>query len=238
MTNEELVYLYQNGDRRALEELTLKNQGIINKLASKFYVERTSSIDIEDLKQEGYIGLITAANRYDLNNHKKAKFITYATYWIYQKMQRFISCRNTNDEKSLNESIGDDEGNTKELIDSLEDENNHYESIEDKIFNQQLRAEIEEAMMILTLRQREVLKLHYGFDMEPMTLQEIGDLFEIDRKTAYSQEVTALGKLRHSKWGKKKRMELYKDKVSKSIYSIQGTVEKISFVQRYFSEVM
>lgn len=80
MTNEELVYLYQNGDRRALEELTLKNQGIINKLSSKFYTECTSSIDIEDINQEGYIGLITAAGKYDINNPKKAQFITYAAY--------------------------------------------------------------------------------------------------------------------------------------------------------------
>jgi len=96
MKNEELVYLHQNGDRKALGELTEINKGIINKLANKFYIERTSSIDREDLEQEGYLGLIIAADRYDLNNPKKANFITYATCWIYQRMNSFIKTKNVN----------------------------------------------------------------------------------------------------------------------------------------------
>lgn len=51
MTNEELVQLYQNGDKQALNELVENNTGIVYKLANKFYVNMTSSIDKDDLIQ-------------------------------------------------------------------------------------------------------------------------------------------------------------------------------------------
>src|SRR3712207_7622501 len=93
MTNEELVYLYQQGDKQVLDSLIEQNKGIVYKLVNKFYVEGTNSIDKEDLEQEGIIGLIIAAGKYDLNNPKKAKFITYAIHWIYSKINRYIKQR-------------------------------------------------------------------------------------------------------------------------------------------------
>ena len=37
MTNEELVVLYQRGDKKALDKLLKNNDGLIYKVASKFY---------------------------------------------------------------------------------------------------------------------------------------------------------------------------------------------------------
>jgi RNA polymerase sigma factor (sigma-70 family) len=82
-SNEELVYLLQQRDKQALKMLLDQNKGIVNKLVNKFYTEKTNSIDREDLMQEGFIGLILAANKYD--NPNKAQFITYAVFWINEK---------------------------------------------------------------------------------------------------------------------------------------------------------
>lgn len=117
MTNEELVQLYQDGNKKSLDELVEQNKGIVYKLANKFYTERSNSIDIEDLEQEGFTGLIIAAEKYDANNPKKAKFMTYAIYWIYQKICGFTlghSTREIGNSKfynsctSLNTPIGDE----------------------------------------------------------------------------------------------------------------------------------
>lgn len=237
MTNEELVYLYQNGDRKALAELTEKNKGIVNKLANKFYTERTSSIDKEDLEQEGYIGLILAADKYDLNNPAKAKFITYAIHWIYSKMNRFIRTKNTNEETSLNTPIGEElEGERMDFIEYID---SGYENIEEKLYLQKLREDLEELMnKNLTLRQREVLKFYYGWDIKPITFREIGEIFSVSKQCARQIEAMAIRNMRHTTWAQNMAKELYIEKVSKSDYSIQGAIDKISFVQRYFLEVL
>ena len=62
------------------------NLGLVKKIAYEY--SRKSNIDYDDLFQEGVIGLIKAAEKFDpkLGN----AFSTYAVYWIKQKMQRYI----------------------------------------------------------------------------------------------------------------------------------------------------
>lgn len=233
MTNEELVKLYQLGDKQALEELTEKNKGIVIKMANKYYVEKTNSIDREDLEQEGMIGLIIAANKYDLNNPKKASFITYAVFWVNQRINRFMKQRNTNSEISLNKRIGEDED--MELGDFIEGVDYSFENVEDKIYRQQLRRELDEVMdKYNTLMEREILKFHYGWDDEIcMTLDEIGEIYKITGERVRQLEEKALRKIRSTVWGRLKAQELYGQKKTRAAYSIPGTVESISFAQRY-----
>ena len=70
MTNEDLVLLHQQGNRHALESLIENNKGLVMKIVNKFFFDRTNSITREDLEQEGFIGFIMAANKYDFNNDK------------------------------------------------------------------------------------------------------------------------------------------------------------------------
>ncbi|KAJ49103.1 hypothetical protein CTM_24925 [Clostridium tetanomorphum DSM 665] len=202
MTNEELVHLYQNGDGQALSKLIEQNTGIVYKLVNKFYIEGTNSIDKEDLEQEGFIGLIIAANKYDFNNPKKANFITYAIHWIYSKISRFINQKNTNEETSLNIPIGEDEEN--ELLDTIKDIDYSYENVEEKIYIQQLRQELEELMLQHnTLRQREILKLHYGWNnSKPMNLREIGEVLNMPYRHVRCEKFKALRKIRWTPWGR------------------------------------
>ena len=233
MTNEELVVLYQQGDKRALNSLIEGNKGIIYKLVNKFYVEKTNSIDRDDLEQEAAIGLIIAAQKYDVNNERKAKFITYAIHWIYQRIQRFMEQKNTNNETSLNIYIGEDEEN--ELIDTVKDIDYSYENVEERIYIHQLRQELEKVMKeYTTLQEREILKLRSGWDSNnTMSLSEVSELFNITIGRVRTIEDRAYRKLRRTKWGENKAKEFYARKRIESIYSIDKTIDSINFADKY-----
>jgi RNA polymerase sigma factor, sigma-70 family len=133
MTNEELVVLYQEGDKQALESLIQRNEGIVRKLANK-YNGLNKLIEFDDLVQSGTIDFIAAANRYDITMENRANFITYAFQWIEREIYNCVngrSSRNINNNKfyktfkSLNELVGDDE--EMELLELV---NSHYKGIE------------------------------------------------------------------------------------------------------------
>lgn len=86
MKNEELVERIQAGDEKEkyLQQLFEQNFPFIKKIASK-YSDRE---EFDDLIQEGYIGLHTAAMKYDPGCG--VLFLTYASYWIQQKMIRYL----------------------------------------------------------------------------------------------------------------------------------------------------
>lgn len=233
MTNEKLVQLYQQGDKQALDKLISNNTGIVYKLVNKFYVEGTNSIDREDLEQEGFIGLMIAAEKYDFNNPKKAKFTTYAIHWIYSKISRYTNQKNTNEETSLNNPIGADEEN--EILDTIEGVDYGFENVEEKLYIQKLHEELEEVMNNYnTLQEREILKLRYGWDnIKPMSLRETGEIFNISGARVRQVESKARRKLRNSPWGRNKAKELYVYKQNESIYSINKVMKSMNFAERY-----
>lgn len=59
--------------------------------AKKFYVKHSNDVELEDLIEEGLIGLMVALNQYKIS--KKTKFSTYATQWIQNKIQRYLKER-------------------------------------------------------------------------------------------------------------------------------------------------
>ena len=89
MTNERLCVLAQKGDEAARELLVEKNMGFIVQTANLVY--RSSSlegsdlnIDVDDLVQEGSIGLLRAVDGFD--PARKLKFLTYAAPAIKNAM--------------------------------------------------------------------------------------------------------------------------------------------------------
>ena len=212
MTNEELVIAYQQGDRQALDKLLDKNQKFIYKIVNKFYFEGINSVDKDDLIQEGNIGFIMACKRYDINNEKKATFITYAFYWIYSKIHRFISTRDTNDETSLNKPIDEDDN---ELIDLVKSNSNDIENIQEKIYLEELRADLEGVMKNNnTLYEREVLKLYYGWDTDPLTIDDIADILETSSKNISRVRAKAIRKMRNSSWARAEYQRRYKEDIT------------------------
>lgn len=208
MSNEELVELYHNGDKKALEDLIQANTGIINKIARE-YNGINRELDIDDLFQNGVLGLIKAAEKYDFNNKNKAKFITYAVFYIdryiYGSVNGWSSKEIENNKFyksciSINIPVGEDK-DTGELGDFIEDIDYGFENIEEKIFLHDLRKELEEVMKTHnTLEQREILKFKYGWNTTPMKLDDIADIFSITKAKVRNIENIALRKLRNSSW--------------------------------------
>ncbi len=86
MTNEQLVARIEAGEDEAENMLKLwqQTEGFIAKLAMKYQ----GCTELDDLKQEGYIGLCEAVRQYDPD--KGVPFINYAALWIRQVMRRYI----------------------------------------------------------------------------------------------------------------------------------------------------
>ncbi|MFO0892134.1 MAG: sigma-70 family RNA polymerase sigma factor [Isosphaeraceae bacterium] len=75
------------GDRAAREELIVANLPLVIHVASHF---ESSGMTRGDLIQEGIVGLMRAAEKFDPQAHE-ARFSTYAVYWITQAIQRAMA---------------------------------------------------------------------------------------------------------------------------------------------------
>ncbi len=84
---EELEYSrkVQSGDKVALDHLIKANLRLVVKIAKKYV---TAEYSLIDLIQDGNLGLIKAAERYDY--HKQVRFSTYSSWWIKQSIVRSI----------------------------------------------------------------------------------------------------------------------------------------------------
>lgn len=89
MENEQLVARIRAGEDTAENMLALydRNRGVIARIAKRYQ----GAAEMEDLMQEGYIGLSEAVDHYDMD--QGVPFINYAAFWIRQGMRRYIdSC--------------------------------------------------------------------------------------------------------------------------------------------------
>ncbi|EXG87934.1 RNA polymerase sigma factor, sigma-70 family [Clostridium sp. ASBs410] len=86
MSNEELVIRIKAGVDPAENILTLYNQvkAFIHAIAWKHRGQE----EVEDLEQEGYLALYDAVDGYD--PEAGCKFLTYAEYWISERIMRYI----------------------------------------------------------------------------------------------------------------------------------------------------
>ena len=89
LTNEEIVEQFQKGNQSALAALVEKNQGLVRSRASYFYRSHGNDLDLEDLVQSGMLGMIRAAEKFDLT--LGYKFTTYAYKWIDKAIRKAIN---------------------------------------------------------------------------------------------------------------------------------------------------
>ncbi|WP_459479625.1 sigma-70 family RNA polymerase sigma factor [Clostridium saccharoperbutylacetonicum] len=250
MTNEELVLLYQQGDKQALENLIETNIGIVRKLANKFY-GINKMVEFDDMVQVGTIGLINAASKYNNDLENKAGFITYAFQYIKREI---FSCVNGRSEKEISNNKlynscvsidmplqSDEDIQLKDTIESID---YGFENVEEKIYIQQLREELEGAMKDNnTLKEREILQLCYGWDYKKtFTYKEVAETLNINFNSIPQIEFNALRKLRNSDWGKEKVKEYMRSKVESimesSRYDQYKVIDKVNILDKYFSGVM
>lgn len=89
LSKEEEIKLAESikeGDPKAIQEMVRRNLKYVISVANKY---RGFGMSLQDLIEEGNIGLIQAAKRFDVS--KNVKFITYAVWWIKQAIMHSLA---------------------------------------------------------------------------------------------------------------------------------------------------
>jgi len=246
ITAEEEVVLakkIKDGDQRALEKLTRANLRFVVSVAKQY---QNQGLSLPDLINEGNLGLIKAARRFD--ETRGFKFISYAVWWIRQSILQALAEQSRivrlplNQVGSLNkinkaysklEQQFEREPSAEELadildlpIDKVSDTmkvsgrhvsmdapfaNGEESSLLDVLVNadspkadnglmfESLSREIDRALSTLTERERDVVKLFFGIGINHgLTLEEIGDKFDLTRERVRQIKEKAIRRLRHS----------------------------------------
>lgn len=186
-TNEEETACAINsfkGDEKAIEELVKKNLRFVVSVAKQY---ATESIPLSDLVNEGNIGMIIAARKFDPS--KGYKFISFAVWWIrkvilehisqYGKMVRLPANKITNVAK-LEKQIHALEQKNGAKVDILE-VINHFETIDLNVDNDD---EFKEFLFVNNLSGINVESIDrpYGSEEDGTTLAELleGDMGTTD----------------------------------------------------------
>jgi RNA polymerase primary sigma factor len=232
----------QKGSQRALEDLTKANLRFVVSVAKQY---QNQGLSLGDLINEGNLGLIKAAKRFD--ETRGFKFISYAVWWIRQsilqalaeqsrivrlplnrvgalnKIGKELSKLEQEYERvpsahelaeSLEMSVGEvadtlkisgrhlsmdapfAQGEDNRLLDVLENE--EIPNPDFDLMGESLKVEIERALSKLTTREAEVIRLYFGIGREhSLTLEEIGERFDLTRERVRQIKEKALRKLRH-----------------------------------------
>ena len=241
----ELAQLIRQGDKNALEKLTKANLRFVVSVAKQY---QNQGLNLSDLINEGNIGLIKAAERFD--ETRGFKFISYAVWWIRQSIMQAIaeqarivrlplnkigSITKINRTFAQLEQIHEREPSVDEVAEMLditadevkdslkisgrhisvdaplssdEESNTMLDVLTEKegvlnpdtqLMSESLRNEIERSLSTLSFREAEVLRMYFGINCKtPLTLEEIGEDFELTRERVRQIKEKALRKLKHT----------------------------------------
>jgi len=239
----ELAIKIKEGDPEALEKLTKANLRFVVSVAKQY---QNQGLSLGDLINEGNLGLIKAARRFD--ETRGFKFISYAVWWIRQAIMQALAEQSRIVRLPLNRvgalnKIGkaysnleqdfEREPSAEELADELEmkvddvseamslsakhlsmdapfasnEENRLLDVLKNEdmpapdttLMSESLKEEVERALSKLAAREAEVIKLYFGFENdEPLTLEEIGEKFNLTRERVRQIKEKALRRLRNT----------------------------------------
>jgi RNA polymerase primary sigma factor len=241
----ELARRIKDGDKAALEKLTKANLRFVVSVAKQY---QNQGLTLPDLINEGNVGLIKAAQRFD--ETRGFKFISYAVWWIRQsilqalaeqarivrlplnkigtinkinrayseleqrlerppsaeEMAEFLDCSvedvrnsigNTGRHVSMDAPLLQADDTSSSMYDVLP--NDSLPGPEKNLVIESLRKDIERSLCTLTLREGEVVRLYFGLNgISPLTLEEIGDQFELTRERVRQIKEKAIRRLKHT----------------------------------------
>ncbi|VXB07609.1 RNA polymerase subunit sigma [Flavobacterium sp. 9AF] len=246
ITADEEVDLAQRikaGDQRALEKLTKANLRFVVSVAKQY---QNQGLTLPDLINEGNLGLIKAAQRFD--ETRGFKFISYAVWWIRQSILQALaeqsrivrlplnkigSINKINKMYALLEQSSERAPSAEEIAKELDmtvndvkesmknsgrhlsmdaplvegEDSNLYDVLRSgespnpdrELIHESLQTEIERALETLTPREADVVRLYFGLgDQHPMTLEEIGETFDLTRERVRQIKEKAIRRLKHT----------------------------------------
>ncbi len=120
----ELAQRIKKGDRKALEKLTRANLRFVVSVAKQY---QNQGLSLPDLINEGNVGLIKAAEKFD--ETRGFKFISYAVWWIRQSILQAIAEQSRIVRLPLNQ-IGS-VNKINKVLNKFEQENERRPSIEE-----------------------------------------------------------------------------------------------------------
>lgn len=239
----ELAQKIKAGDQKALDKLTKANLRFVVSVAKQY---QNQGLTLPDLINEGNLGLIKAAQRFD--ETRGFKFISYAVWWIRQSIlqalaeqsrivrlplnkigsinkinKKFAELEQLNERAPSAEEIAQELDMTEEDVkESLKNSGRHismdaplvegedsnlYDVLKSgespnpdrELMNESLRIEIERALQTLTPREADVIRLYFGLGgQHAMTLEEIGETFDLTRERVRQIKEKAIRRLKHT----------------------------------------
>ena len=166
--NERLCALAQAGDAAARERLLENNLGFIRRTAREIYRQTGEScLDVDDLVQEGCIGLLSAIDRFDAV--RGMKFLTYAAPAIRNAMTDCVRAALSQFERRL-----EGDGLQRVYLDDVLDADErllrieaaadlHTQTPEQVVLRREQLAELYAGLDNLTAREQTWLLYRYGF---------------------------------------------------------------------------
>lgn len=186
----ECIKRMRDGDKDARSKLIEHNLRLVAHIVKKF---DTKGNITDDLISIGTIGLIKGIDTYKPS--KNTRITTYAARCIQNEiLMYFRSTKKTNNDVSLNDSIGyDKEGNEINLIDVITDKE---PDIIDTIHDKDLTDKLMDNIKVLSPRERKIIENRYGlFNLKEQTQKEIAKKMGISRSYVSRIEKRALIKL-------------------------------------------
>lgn len=201
------VELAHEGDKAARDMIVSCNLKFVAKVANRY--AKNTRLPLEDLINEGVIGLMTAIDKFDTT--KGYKFITYAVWWIQQSMQRYTAEMGrsvklpVNNKKalldnkfnfsSLDVTVNNEEGDETSLGTLLEDTS--YQNALDSCVEEELKAAIRQTTSVLNDKERTVVTMRFGLDgSKARSLQEVGTSLGCTKECVRMIEKRSLKKIR------------------------------------------
>lgn len=184
----ELLIKSKSGDISARNKIVESNLRFVFDIARRF---RGRGVSMSDLISEGNIGLMKAIERFDMS--KDVKFITYAVFWVKERMMSSIKANSSRIDSSLLDDFKDADSNDdcnnliKDKVNDVEDEETSH-SREDLL---------DGLMCVLNDKEKKIMEFSYGLcGNKEMSFQEIGKKYHISSERVRQIKLRSLDKIR------------------------------------------